>query len=130
MQYVSAGLKHQSPVMPPLRRPPWRELMAICASADNLRLWDFVRLPASVPGSVATMRGRSADARPPPEDARARVQEAARGPNLASTSRSAGSGGEGGEVPNAVSAGGVRWGEGGGASVEATPAVSGSEERE
>jgi len=81
-------------------------------------------LPASAPGSVATMRGRSADARPPPEDARARVQEAARGPNLASTSRSAGSGGEGGEVPNAVSAGGVRWGEGGGASVEATPAVA------
>ena len=30
----------------------------------------------------------------------------------------------GGEVPNAVSAGGVRWGEGGGASVKATPAVA------
>ena len=27
-------------------------------------------------------------------------------------------------MPNAVSAGGVRWGEGGGASVEATPAVA------
>ena len=49
------------------------------------------------------------------------MQEAARGPNLASTSRSAGSGGGGGEAPNAVSAGGSRWGEGGGASVQATP---------
>ena len=105
--------------------------MAICASADNLRLWDFVRLPASVPGSVATMRGRSADARPPPEeDARARVQEAARGANLASTDRSAGSGGEGEEMPNVASVGGARWAEGAGGggasggwlgSVQATP---------
>ena len=78
MQYVSAGLIHLSPVMPPLRRPPWRELMAICASTD----------------------------------------------------RSAGSGGEGEEMPNVASVGGSRWAEGAGGggasggwlgSVQATP---------